>query len=119
MSKLSFERDIKCLFAKYIHDMKNVNLSSTEGTESLLLGSYESVKFFHYKIQIAIHGYDFGSNGLPLVAEKHLLSDRSNPGHYVKSAPHPMPPRPPDGDGRLPQEAIDIFDQWVKDGMPK
>ena len=117
MSKLSFEKNVKCLFAKYIDDMKDVNVSSNKGTQSLLLGNYESVKEFYYKIQVAIHGYDFDRNGVPLVATRHLLADRNNPGKYVTSAPHPMPPEPPQGDGRLPQYAIDIFDQWVKDGM--
>ncbi|MES2674014.1 MAG: hypothetical protein V4660_07210 [Pseudomonadota bacterium] len=117
MSQLSFQRDVKCLFAKYIDDMKDVKVASKEGSRSLQLGSYDSVKSFYYKIQVAIHGYDFDRDGNPLVATQHLLMDRDNPGHYVKSAPHPMPPESPDGDGRLPQTAIDIFDQWVKDGM--
>lgn len=115
MNKLSFARDIKCLFAKYINDMTDVPVSNTKGTQTLQLGNYESVKYFYYQIQVAIHGYDFDRAGQTRIDEKYLLRDAN--GNFVKSAPHPMPPEPPQGDGRLPQEAINLFDQWVRDGM--
>ncbi len=115
MSKLSFARDIKCLFAKYINGMTDVPLATNEGVKTLQLGSYDSVKYFYYQIQVAIHGYDFDRAGHALVDEKYLLRDAN--GNFVTSAPHPMPPEPPQGDGRLPQEAINLFDQWVRDGM--
>jgi hypothetical protein len=117
MSKLSFEKDVKCLFAKYIDDMKNVKLSTPGGTQTLYLGSYESVKQFYYEIQVAIHGYDF-NQGQQMVPTSQLLPLRGGqPGQYVTSAPHPMPPQPPVGGGSLPAQAIAIFDQWVRDGM--
>lgn len=115
MSKLSFARDIKGLFAKYINGMTDVPLATKDGTRTLQLGDYESVKYFYYQIQVAIHGYDFDRAGKTQIDEKYLLRDAN--GNFVKSAPHPMPPEPPQGDGRLPQEAINLFDQWVRDGM--
>ncbi len=115
MSKLSFARDIKGLFAKYINGMTDVSLATKEGVKTLQLGNYDSVKYFHYQIQVSIHGYDFDRNGQTQIPPQYWLRDAA--GNVVKSAPHPMPPEPPDGDGRLPQEAINLFDQWVRDGM--
>lgn len=134
MSQLSFAKDIKPLFAKYIINMENVSLEDSKGTRNLLLGSYASVKYFHYKIQVAIHGYDFVSKEtkLPgLTDEQLLLKQDGSQNDFVRSAPHPMPPSvdfhlqpgqiepftPPSP--RLPQLAIDIFDEWVKQGMPE
>lgn len=114
MSALSFEKDVKCIFAKYAADMCKVKLASPSGTQVLQLGNYESVKLFYYEIQVAIHGYDFDREGNQRVTNEQLLPVRGGlPGEFVKSAPHPMPV-----DGPLPQEGIDIYDQWVRDGMP-
>lgn len=115
MNKLSFARDIKYLFAKYINGMTDVPLATKDGTRTLQLGNYDSVKYFYYQIQVSIHGYDFDREGKTKIDEKYLLRDAN--GDFVKFAPHPMPPEPPQGDGRLPQEAINLFDQWVRDGM--
>ncbi len=112
MSALSFEKDVKCLFSKYVADMCKIKLASPSGTQVLQLGNYESVKLFYYEIQVALHGYDF-VDGVQVVADNQLLPVRGGlPGEFVKSAPHPMPI-----DGPLPQEGIDIYDQWVRDGM--
>jgi hypothetical protein len=117
MSELkSFKRDVQGLFSKYVADMDKVQVTSPgpSGIGRLRLNDYESVKAFHYQIQVAIHGYDYdGRNNTWLVTAAHRLpATDGGKNKYVQSAPHPMPP-----DGRLPQEAIDIFDQWVKDGM--
>jgi hypothetical protein len=117
MSELkSFKRDVQGLFSKYVADMNKVKLNSpgTTGVRLPHLNDYESVKAFHYQIQVSIHGYDYdGRNEQWLVSAAHRLPARDGGKEkYIKSAPHPMPP-----DGPLPQEAIDIFDQWVRDGM--
>jgi hypothetical protein len=123
MRPLSFARDIKPLFSKYILDMNRVKLGTESGTQSLLLGNYASVKQFYYEIQVSIHGYDFAPDGTQLVPTNKLMRTKDG-SDYVRSAPHPMPPiqpLPPNlslADPRLPQQAIDTFDQWVKDGMP-
>lgn len=114
MSEISFKRDVKGLFSKYVDDMKKVSLPlpDSSGTAKLYLGDYDSVKTFHYQIQVALHGYDYDSrSGTWRVPERQRLP-AAEPGEFVQFAPHPMPP-----DGRLPQEAIDLFDRWVKDGM--
>ena len=113
MSALSFEKDVKCIFSKYVADMDRIQLASPSGTRVLQLGNYESVKLFYYEIQVAIHGYDFDNEGKQRVANNQLLPVRDGlPGEFVKSAPHPMPIN-----GPLPQEGIAIYDQWVRDGM--
>lgn len=112
MTALSFKNDVKSLFSKYLADMANVKLANETGTYTLMLGDYESVKRFAYEIQVAIHGYDYGRDG-NLVEGAVPLQKRDAPeGTFVTSAPHAMPPY-----GRLPQQAINLFDQWVRDGM--
>lgn len=112
----SFKRDVQGLFSRYASDMSKVKLSnpSSTGVRQLYLNDYDSVKAFFYQIQVAIHGYDYDSrNGRWRVSEAHRLPKQGGAkGEYVQSAPHPMPP-----DGAMPQEGIDIFDQWVRDGM--
>lgn len=112
----SFKRDVQGLFSKYVADMNKVKLSNpaASGVRLLRLNEYASVKDFYYQIQVALHGYDYDSrNGKWLVSAAHRLPKRGGKaGEYVQSAPHPMPP-----DGAMPQEGIDIFDQWVRDGM--
>lgn len=112
----SFKRDVQGLFSRYVADMNKVKLNnpSSSGVRLLRLNEYESVKDFHYQIQVALHGYDYDSRSETwLVSAGHRLLKRGGKaGEYVQSAPHPMPP-----DGPMPQEGIDIFDQWVKDGM--
>lgn len=112
----SFKRDVQGLFSKYVADMNKVKLNnpSSSGVRVLRLNEYESVKDFHYQIQVALHGYDYDSRSDTWLvsAEHRLLVRGGRAGEYVRSAPHPMPP-----DGPMPQEGIDIFDQWVRDGM--
>ena len=112
----SFKRDVQGLFSKYVADMNKVKLNnpSSSGVRLLRLNEYASVKDFYYQIQVALHGYDYdGASGTWRVSAEHRLPQRDGkPGEYVRSAPHPMPP-----DGPMPQEGIDIFDQWVRDGM--
>ena len=112
----SFKRDVQGLFSKYVADMNKVKLNnpSSSGVRLLRLNEYASVKDFHYQIQVALHGYDYdGASGTWRVSAEHRLPQPDGkPGEYVRSAPHPMPP-----DGPMPQEGIDIFDQWVRDGM--
>lgn len=112
----SFKRDVQGLFSRYVADMNKVKLNnpSAPGVRLLRLNDYASVKDFHYQIQVALHGYDYDSrSGTWLVGPAHRLPKRGGKaGEYVQSAPHPMPP-----DGAMPQEGIDIFDQWVRDGM--
>ena len=112
----SFKRDVQGLFSKYVADMNKVKLNnpSSSGVCLLRLNEYASVKDFYYEIQVALHGYDYDSRSEAwLVGPEHRLPKRGGkPGEYVQSAPHPMPP-----DGAMPQEGIDIFDQWVRDGM--
>lgn len=112
----SFKRDVQGLFSRYVADMNKVKLNnpSSSGVRVLRLNEYESVKDFHYQIQVALHGYDYDSRSDTWLvsAEHRLLVRGGRAGEYVRSAPHPMPP-----DGPMPQEGIDIFDQWVRDGM--
>ena len=112
----SFKRDVQGLFSKYVADMNKVKLNnpSSSGVRLLRLNEYASVKDFYYQIQVALHGYDYdGASGTWRVGAAQRLPKRDGkPGEYVQSAPHPMPP-----DGPMPQEGIDIFDQWVRDGM--
>jgi hypothetical protein len=114
--RTSFKRDVQGLFSRYVADMNKVKLSNpaSTGVQRLYLNDYASVKAFAWQIQVAIHGYDYDSrNEKWLVDAGHRLrKPGGGEGQYVMSAPHPMPP-----DGRMPQEGIDIFDQWVRDGM--
>ena len=89
MSTLSFNDDIKPIFSNYVACMKNVVVADEEGTENLDLSNYETVKRFHHIIHVAIHGHESGS-----------------------TAPHRMPPG-----GPLPDESIQLFDQWIDEGM--
>lgn len=123
---LSFERDIKGLFYKYAQDMQSIALATNTDQDKdqnndggdirhLILNDYQSVKAFHLRIQKSLHGYDYDSNsGRWLVPEPQRLPVPGGSGddRWLKSAPHPMPP-----DGPLPQQGIDLFDQWVRDGM--
>jgi hypothetical protein len=121
MAARSFQRDIKPIFAKYVDDMKDIVLATPTGTRALHLGNYDSVKFFAYQIQVAIHGYDYNRDGTTSVPESKRLRKRGGqPGEFVTSAPHPMPDNPQNWPVeliRLPQEAIDTYDQWIADGM--
>jgi hypothetical protein len=120
MTAPSFAKDIKPIFAKYVDDMKKIALASSSGTRKLDLGDYESVKFFSYQIQVAIHGYDYLRDGSLRPGAKPLLKRGGKPDEYVTFAPHPMPLQPDDWPVewvRLPQEAIDVYDQWVLEGM--
>jgi len=115
MSALSFKHDVKGLFSKYVDDMVRVKLPlpHANGTSTLHLGNYESVKTFYYQIQVSIHGYDYDpENGWQVPPRQRLRVENGGPDEFVTSAPHPLPP-----DGKMPQEAIDMFDQWVRDGM--
>ncbi|NDI85699.1 hypothetical protein [Undibacterium crateris] len=114
MKKLSFKDDIKCLFSKYATAMSGVKLASESGTKILQLGDYESVKFFYYQIQVAIHGYDYDRKNSKWVVkpEERLPVRGGQQGEFVKEVAHPMPPA-----GKLPQEAINLYDQWVREGM--
>jgi hypothetical protein len=112
---ISFQRDVMGLFYKYAADMAQVSINTPEHKLRIpVLNDYQSVKNFHYQIQIALHGYDYDAgSGEWLVPEaQRLPSNGGQPGEWVMSAPHPMPP-----DGRMPQLGIDLFDQWVRDGM--
>jgi len=110
----SFKRDVKGLFSKYAADMKAVVLPLPDGsgTGILNLGDYDSVKLFYYPVQVAIHGYDYDDNVRSTLSDAQLLRDPADASQFVTSAPHPMPP-----DNRLPQQAIDLYDQWVRDGL--
>lgn len=113
----SFMRDVLVLFFKYANDMQNqappITAPNGAGLKILYLNDYASVKQFHYAIQVAIHGYDRDSDGKWRVPPAQRLRKQGGGAEdWVASAPHPMPP-----DGRMPQQAIDIFDQWVRDGM--
>jgi hypothetical protein len=114
MTTLSFARDIAPLLTAAGGCMKNVQLGDDQGTENIDLGNYDIVKRFYYRIQVAIHGHDFDQNtGQPLPGS-HPLLVKSGPdaGQFVL-APHPMPPS-----RRLAQATIDLYDQWVDQGMP-
>ena len=106
---ISFKTDIKPIFAKYVACMKGVQLGDTEGTANLELDDYECVKRFYYQVQVAIHGYDLDVKAPPL-----LVKDGPDRGKPVK-APHSMPPG--GSKNRLAQAKIDLYDQWVKEGM--
>jgi hypothetical protein len=106
----SFEKDIKPIFAAYAACMKKVVLGDTEGTANLALDDYDCVKRFHYQVQVAIHGYDQDVGAPPL-----LVKDGPDKGKCVV-APHPMPPG--GKKNRLKQAEIDLYDRWVKEGMP-
>ncbi|PXX46795.1 hypothetical protein [Undibacterium pigrum] len=106
---VSFNSDIKPIFARYTACMKRVVLGDTQGTANLELDDYECVKRFYYQVQVAIHGYDEAVGAPPL-----LVKDGPDKGKPVKAS-HPMPPG---GEkSRMDQKKIDLYDQWVKEGM--
>ena len=119
MTTVIFEQDIKPIFAPYVGCMKNVVLGDAEGTEHLDLGNYDIVKRFHYQIQVAIHGYDYVDGKLRPGAQSLYVKEGKDKGEPVKKAPHPMPPSPPDGPGRLADADIKKFDDWITIGMPE
>ncbi len=106
---ISFETDIKPIFADYAACMKRVVLGDTEGTANLELDNYECVKRFYYQVQVAIHGYDLAVGAPPL-----LVKDGPDKGQPVVAS-HPMPPG--GSKNRLEQAEIDLYDQWVEEGM--
>lgn len=117
MTQVTFDEDIKPIFANYVGCMKNVVLSDESGTENLDLSNYDIVKRFYYQIQVAIHGYDFENNKPRPGANPLQVKEGKDKGQYVV-APHPMPPRrDPNQDPRLAQKDIDLYDQWVDGGM--
>lgn len=105
----SFKNDIKPIFAGYAACMKRVVLGDTEGTANLALDDYDCVKRFYYQVQVAIHGYDVAVGAPPL-----LVKGGPDKGKPVV-APHPMPPG--GINKRLKQAEIDLYDQWVEEGM--
>jgi len=123
MAKLSFAADIIPLFAKYVEDMKDVQVNTGTGTHALNLSDYDSVKYCHIQIQQAIHGYDFLPNTNPpqlRAGASPLPNPNGRPGEYLTYVAHAMPLNVsggPDELVRLPQEAIDTFDAWIVDGM--
>ncbi|MCH8617540.1 hypothetical protein [Undibacterium sp. TS12] len=106
---VSFKTDIKPIFASYVPCMKRVVLGDQQGTANLELDNYECVKRFYYEVQVAIHGYDVAVGAPPL-----LVKDGPDKGKPA-AAPHPMPPG--GKEKRLKQASIDLYDQWVKEGM--
>ena len=88
MPKITFNKDVRPIFAPSVSCMKNVVVADEEGTENLDLSNYDTVKRFHQMIQAAIHG------------------------HETKTAAHAMPPG-----GLLGNADIETFDQWIVDGM--
>lgn len=92
-----FDPDIKAIFAPFVQPMLQVSIATEQGVFSLDLSNYESVCRLSQRIKIAIEGYKPES----------------------KSA-HPMPPRKSNGDDNpLPDAQIDMYNQWLKDGMPE
>lgn len=117
MANITFENNIKPILTSFGGCMKNVVVTDEEGSVNLDLSDYEIVKRFYYKIQVAIHGYDFDSNGHPLPGAMPLLvKEGKDKGQYVV-APHPMPPG--GSKRRLNQDDINTYDRWVENGMPE
>lgn len=117
MANITFEKDIKPILGKFAGCMKNVVLTDEEGSENLDLNNYEIVKRFYYQIQVAIHGYDLQKGQPRPGATPLLVKEGPDKGKYVV-APHAMPPRDQNGnERRLPQEQIDLYDQWVAEGL--
>lgn len=89
---VTFNDDIKPTLSPYRNAMIGVSIATPEGSFSLDLSNYESVKRLYDRVRIAINGY--------------------NP---ATPTAHPMPPG---GASRaLSQEFLDKYDQWIEDGL--
>ena len=91
MAAIGFNEDIQPLFEPFARCMKNITIGTEEGVFVVNLGDFETVKRLHEFILIAIRVHD------PATATS-----------------NPMPP-----DGPLEPEQIEMFAQWIKDGMPE
>jgi hypothetical protein len=91
MAAIGFNEDILPIFAPFARCMANIDIATDQGVFTVDLQDYERVKLLHEFILTAIRGHD--------------PATRSS---------HPMPPR-----GPLPPEEIQLFAQWIDDGMPE
>jgi hypothetical protein len=89
MAGTGFNEDIRPMFAPFARCMANINIATDEGVFTVDLGDYERVKLLHAFILIAIRGHD-----------------------PATPSGHPMPPG-----GPLPPEKIQLFAQWIDEGM--
>jgi hypothetical protein len=86
---VTFNGDIKPLFAPFVRCMSRIQFSSPDGTEAGALDDYDFVKRFHSRILTRLKGVNEDGQSVP---------------------------RMPPGDG-LPQADIALFEQWIADGM--
>jgi hypothetical protein len=91
MAGIGFNEDIRPLFAPFAPCMANVDIPTDQGVFTVELGDYERVKLLHEYILTAIRGWD-----------------------PATPSGHPMPPG-----GPLPPQSINMFAQWIDDGMPE
>ncbi|MGB9366418.1 MAG: hypothetical protein WCE79_10430 [Xanthobacteraceae bacterium] len=91
MPGIGFNEDIKPLFEPFVGCMKNIDIGTDEGVFTVDLGDYDTVKRLHEFILTAIRGHDPATETL-----------------------NPMPPG-----GPLDKAEIDMFAQWISDGMPE
>jgi hypothetical protein len=89
---VGFEEDIKPIFAPYAACMAGVTIATSQGAFPVLLDDYERVKLLHAEIRTAIRGYD-----------------------PATPTAHPMPP----GGTPLPTAQLDLYDQWIDEGMQR
>jgi len=91
MPGIGFNEDIGPIFAPFAPCMINVNISTDQGVFPVDLQDYERVKLLHAEILTAIRGWDPAT---------------------------PSGNRMPPG-GPLPSASINMFAQWIDDGMPE
>lgn len=91
MPGIGFNEDIRTIFEPFVDCMKNIDIGTEEGVFTVDLGDFVTVKRLHDFILTAIRGHDPATAVL-----------------------HPMPP-----DGPLDKADIDMFAQWIDDGMPE
>jgi hypothetical protein len=91
MPNIGFNEDIRRIFQGSARCMANINIATDQGVFTVDLTSYQRVKLLHQYILIAIRGHD-----------------------PATPSANPMPPG-----GPLPPASIEMFAQWIKDGMPE
>jgi len=91
MPGIGFNEDIRPIFEPFVDCMKNIDIGTEEGVFTVDLGDFVTVKRLHDFILTAIRGHD-----------------------PVTATLNPMPPGEP-----LDKADIDMFAQWIDDGMPE
>lgn len=88
---VTFNEHIKPMFSPYAGAMRQVQVSSADGVEQAEIDDYDFVKRFHGRILARIKGMNSFGQKVPVM--------------------------PPPDSGYLSPEQIQLFEQWIADGM--